>query len=108
MFTSLGFQLFYWSVWKLALAGSELALLANLSAFTLASRQTRGYVGSREGLFMNRLITIAAGMGVFFIPSPLARLAGIVVGTWTGWLALLGSTIRTRGSRETLVEGESR
>lgn len=108
VFTSLGFQLFYWSVWKLALAGSEIALLANLSAFTLSYKATRGYVGSREVLFMNRLITVAAGMGVYFVPSPVVRLAGIVVGTWTGWLALFGNTIRTKGSRETLVEGESK
>jgi len=107
VFTSLGFQLFYWSVWKLALAGSELALLANLSAFTLSSKGTRGYVGSKGGLFTNRLIMIAAGMGVYFIPSPVIRLAGIIVGTWTGWLAVFGNTIRTKGSRETLVEGES-
>lgn len=57
---------------------------------------------------MHRVIAIVAGMGVFFIPSPFARLVGAVVGTWTGWLALFGNSIRLRGSREMLAEGESK
>ena len=107
VFTSLGFQLFYWSVWKLALAVSELALLANLSGFTLSSRRVRSYARSREGLFTHRAITVVAGMGVYFIPSPFARLVGAVVGTWCGWMAVFGDFARLKGSPEMLAEGES-
>lgn len=49
---------------------------------------------------------VVAGMGCYFIPSPLARLVGIFVGTWHGWLALFGNLTRLKGSREVLAEGQ--
>lgn len=50
---------------------------------------------------------VVAGMGCFFIPSPAARLIGISIGTWTGWLAQYGNWIRLKGSVETVAEGQS-
>lgn len=55
----------------------------------------------------NRTITIVAGLGCYFIPSPLARLVGISVGTWYGWLAVFGDLLRLKGSSEVVVESQS-
>ncbi|ORY35803.1 Frag1/DRAM/Sfk1 family-domain-containing protein [Naematelia encephala] len=106
VFTSLGFQLFYWSVWKLALAGSELALLANLSAFTLSSPTALSYVTSRRGMLIHRTIMVLAGMASYCIPSVAARLIGVSIGTWVGWLSLYGNWSRLKGSQEMIAESK--
>ncbi|KAL7421582.1 Protein cwh43 [Cryptotrichosporon argae] len=64
VFTSLGLQLFYWSVWKLALSGSELALLANFTPYALANRRYRSFSTSRAGLVTHRVVMVAAGMAL--------------------------------------------
>ncbi|KAK8853309.1 hypothetical protein IAR55_004013 [Kwoniella newhampshirensis] len=101
VFTSLGFQLFYWSVWKL-----ELALVANLSGYTLASASSYAYVTSQKGLLTHRALLVLCGMGCYFFPWPAARLLGVSLGTWTGWLSLFGTWARLRGSEEVLAEGQ--
>ncbi|ORX35356.1 Frag1/DRAM/Sfk1 family-domain-containing protein [Kockovaella imperatae] len=107
VFTSLTFQLFYWSVWKLALAGSELALLANLSGYTMAWTSGRRFATSKGGLLTHRIIMVVAGMGCYFIPSVSVRLFCISLGTWTGWLAQFGNWYRLRGSLEMIAEGQT-
>ncbi|WRT70118.1 uncharacterized protein IL334_007112 [Kwoniella shivajii] len=106
VFTSLGFQLFYWSIWKLALAGSELALLANLSGFLLSNKTAYRYITSRSGLLHHRAVAVICGMGCYLFPWPAVRLVGVSVGTWTGWLALFGSWARLKGSEEMIAEAQ--
>jgi hypothetical protein len=106
VFTSLVFQLFYWSVWELALAGSELALLANLSPLLLDNRSFRAEISNQRGVTILRGVTVFAGMGVFAAPLPILRLVGIVAGTGAGWLAVLDPLRRARGSEEARAEGK--
>jgi hypothetical protein len=116
VFTSLGLQLFYWSVWKLgeyttahslmaALSGSELALLANLSPYILLSTSCRRYFTSKEGLLHTRAVMVAFGLGCYFA-TPTVRLLGVSIGTSAGWLALAGNWARLKGSKEMLAEGK--
>ncbi|WWC64717.1 uncharacterized protein I303_107328 [Kwoniella dejecticola CBS 10117] len=104
IFTSLGLQLFYWSIWKLALAGSELALLSNLSGFLFSYRSSYRFNTSKNGLLANRICSIVFGMGFYIFPWPAARLVGISIGTWTGWAALFGNWARLKGSEEMIAE----
>ncbi|WVQ84587.1 hypothetical protein IAT38_006741 [Cryptococcus sp. DSM 104549] len=106
VFTSLGFQLFYWSVWKLALAGSELALIANLAGYVFASKSLSRFATSRSGHVTHRTLTVIFGMGCYFFPWPAARLLGVFVGTWAGWSALFGTWVRLKGSEEMVAEGQ--
>ncbi|WWC91829.1 uncharacterized protein L201_006776 [Kwoniella dendrophila CBS 6074] len=106
IFTSLGLQLFYWSIWQLALAGSEAALVANLSGFMLSSVSAYRYVTSRQGLLTHRVMAVIFGMGFYIFPWPEARLVGVSIGTWTGWLALFGNWARLKGSEEMVAEGQ--
>lgn len=90
-----------------ALAGPELALLANFSGYVLARPSSLEYVTSRHGLTTHRALTVVGGMGCYLLPSPALRLVGVSIGTWTGWLALFGNWARMKGSREMLAEGRS-
>ena len=90
-----------------ALAGSEAALIGNLSAFALAYKSQRVYTTSRNGLWTHRFLTIVLGMGCYIIPLPSARLICITVATWTGWLALYGDWIRLKGSPELITDAQS-
>nr|XP_019001310.1 calcofluor white hypersensitive protein [Kwoniella mangroviensis CBS 8507]OCF64771.1 calcofluor white hypersensitive protein [Kwoniella mangroviensis CBS 8507] len=106
VFTSLGLQLFYWSIWKLALAGSELALLANLSGFTFSMRNTYEFCTSKQGLLTHRIMTVVFGMGFYIFPWPIVRLVGIFIGVWTGWQVLFATWERLKGSEEIVAEGQ--
>ncbi|RXK35959.1 hypothetical protein M231_06782 [Tremella mesenterica] len=106
VFTSLGFQLFYWSVWKLALSGSELALLANLSPFFLVNNSIRELVTSRRGQFYLRSATVIFGMGCYCIPIVAARLLFVSLGTASGWLVIAGSLSRLDGNAEAQIEAK--
>ncbi|OWZ55107.1 calcofluor white hypersensitive protein [Cryptococcus neoformans 125.91] len=106
VFTGLGFQLFYWSVWKLALAGSEFALAANLAGYLFAFKSAHRYLISRDGQITHRIVTIICGMGCYFFPWPAARLLGVTFGTWAGWSAMFGTWTRVKGSQEMIAEGQ--
>ncbi|WWD19737.1 hypothetical protein CI109_104201 [Kwoniella shandongensis] len=96
IFTSLGFQLFYWSVWK----------LANLSSYVMATTTGYNFITSLHGLRVHRIMMVVFGMGCYFFPWPAARLVGVSIGTWTGWQSLSGTWARLRGSEEMLAEGQ--
>ncbi|WVR00084.1 hypothetical protein IAU59_007226 [Kwoniella sp. CBS 9459] len=93
IFTGLGFQLFYWSVWKLG--------------FLLSNRSAYRYVTSRNGLITHRIVAVVFGMAFYVFPWPEARLVGVSLGTWTAWLALFGNWARLKGSEEMLAEGQN-
>jgi hypothetical protein len=92
---------------RVALAGSELALLANLIGYSLTYPSVRQFAVSREGLLRNRIITIVAGMGCYWIPVVGVRLLGISIGTSAGWMTVFGNWMRLKGNQEMLAEGKS-
>ena len=49
---------------------------------------------------------VAGGMASWILPNPFSRLLAVSIGTWTGWLALLGNWTRLKGSREMIAEGQ--
>lgn len=89
-----------------ALAGSELALLANLSPIFLANREFRHWVQTRNGLVWLRSLTVVFGLGCHAAPLPILRLVGVVIGTGAGWLAVLSPLIRIRGGHEARAEAQ--
>lgn len=89
-----------------ALAGSELALLANLSPILLANRNIRIWTQSRSGLIWLRSSTAIFGLGCYAAPLPILRLVGVVIGTGTGWLAVLSPLMRIKGGREARAEAQ--
>jgi hypothetical protein len=93
---------------SIALAGSELALVSNLSAYTLSTPWIYHYVTSRNGLFANRTAMVLGGMASWILPNPFSRLLAVSIGTWTGWLALLGNWAKLKGSKEMIAEGQSK
>lgn len=90
----------------LALAGSELALVSNLSAYTMSTPWILYFVTSRRGLFANRVAMVLGGMASWILPNPFSRLLAVSIGTWCGWLALLGNWTRLKGSKEMIAEGQ--
>jgi hypothetical protein len=89
-----------------ALAGSELALVANLSAYTLSTPWVLHFVTSKRGLFWNRVAMVIGGMASWILPNPFSRLLAVSIGTWCGWLALFGNWARLKGSKEMIAEGQ--
>jgi len=89
-----------------ALAGSELALVANLSAYTLSTPWVLHFVTSKRGLFWNRVAMVIGGMASWVLPNPFSRLLAVSIGTWCGWLALFGNWARLKGSKEMIAEGQ--
>ncbi|KAH9481549.1 Protein cwh43 [Psilocybe cubensis] len=83
LFTSLIPTLFYFSVWKLGIAGHELALLSVLSPLLL-SLQTNlvpsvlAYARSRKGQGTLQLISLI-GVVAYLVPSPGGRLGLVAV-----------------------------
>jgi hypothetical protein len=90
----------------IALAGSELALVANLSAYTLSTPWVLHFVTSKRGLFWNRVAMVVGGMASWILPNPFSRLLAVSIGTWCGWLALFGNWARLKGSKEMIAEGQ--
>ncbi|TXT15669.1 hypothetical protein VHUM_00172 [Vanrija humicola] len=106
VFTSVSVQLFYWSVWKLALSGSELAIFINLAPFALGRPWFRAYATSKEGLFFHRSLLYVVGLGTYALPSVGARYLCVLIGMWGGWIALTADSYRLRGSPEMLAQGK--
>lgn len=94
IFTSLITTLFYFSVWQLALSGSELSLLVLLSPALLGIRPLRTWALTRSGQVTLRAVAILTGLGSYALKSPMQRLivvnfANVVllVGQTTDWSA---------------------
>ncbi|KAG1725361.1 uncharacterized protein EDB91DRAFT_1239861 [Suillus paluster] len=74
IFTSLLTTLFYFSVWELALSGSELSLLVLLSPVLLGIRPLHSWALTRSGQVTLRAVAILTGLGSYALNSPLHRL----------------------------------
>jgi len=66
--------LFYFSVWELAISGSELSLLVLLSPVLLGIRSLRTWVLTRSGQIALRAVAILTGLGSYALRNPLHRL----------------------------------
>lgn len=66
--------LFYFSVWELALSGSELSLLVLLSPMLLGIRPLYTWALMRSGQVTLRAVAILTGLGSYALSSPLYRL----------------------------------
>lgn len=74
IFTSLTPTLFYFSVWELALTGSELSLLATLSPIVLGIPYLLSMFSSRAGRTTLYVLTLT-GLAAYLLDSPVYRLA---------------------------------
>lgn len=107
IFTSVSVQLFYWSVWSLALTGSELAIFINVQPFMFNYASSREWYTSRQGIFTNRTLLYVLGLGCYALPVNSARFLCALYACWCGWAAFLGDSIRLRGSPEAYANGKS-
>ncbi|QRW03702.1 Frag1 domain-containing protein [Ceratobasidium sp. AG-Ba] len=73
VYTSLSITLFYFSVWELAISGSELAVLSTLSPLLLGIAPFRRAVSSHSGRCVTRACVLL-GMASYALQSPLQRL----------------------------------
>lgn len=73
IFTSLIPTLFYFSVWELAIAGSELALFSTLSPIWLSIPTILNWAHTRGGQTIMRLLSFT-GVAAYVLQSPLHRL----------------------------------
>lgn len=93
MFTSLTPTLFYFSVWELGIAGSELSLLSTLSPIILAIPGLFDIASSRNGRTVLHCLTLS-GLLAYLLKSPLYRLLAVAfanamlcIGLTTDWCA---------------------
>ncbi|KAJ9092428.1 hypothetical protein QFC21_006810 [Naganishia friedmannii] len=98
IFTDLGLTLFYFSVWELALSGSELALLATLSPYLLCIPLISRFATSRRGQNVLRAAVLLAGMGAWALPGPTSKLFVIAFANVGLWMLVSATLARLRGS----------
>lgn len=84
LLTALPTTLFYFSVWKLALAGPEFSSLATLSPLLLASPHILSFSRSRYGRAIFSAVGAVAGIGLWKAESVWTRLGGVVLGVMAG------------------------
>ncbi|GHJ86982.1 hypothetical protein NliqN6_3384 [Naganishia liquefaciens] len=104
IFTDLALSLFYFSVWELALSGSELALLATITPYILTHSRASRFATSRVGQTVLRTVAIALGMCAYALPGPASRLIGVSVANGALWMGLSGGLMRLGGSVDSEVE----
>lgn len=105
VFTGVSVQLFYWSVWSLALTGSELGITINLIPYLFSKPSYRAMMTSRQGVFWNRTLLYVFGLGCWAIPSVAARFFCVLGAMACGWNALTADQLRMRGSPEASAQG---
>lgn len=76
VFTSLTVTLFYFSVWELGIAGSELSLLSTLSPILLGIPIFRDIVSSTVGRTILHVLALASPLA-YLSKSPLYRLFAV-------------------------------
>ena len=73
VFTSLAPTFFYFSIWKLAIAGPEASLLCTLSPILLGIPSIRLFLTSRRGRIASHLLSLL-GLAAYRLDDPLHRL----------------------------------
>ena len=79
MFTSLAPTLFYFSIWKLAIAGPEASLLCTLSPVLLGIPSVHHLLTSRRGRITSHLLSLV-GLAAYRFDDPLCRLWLVNIG----------------------------
>lgn len=82
--TALPTTLFYFSVWKLALAGPEFSTLATLAPCVLGFPAVLNFARSKYGRAFLSAVGAVAGIGCWRAESVWTRLGGVVVGVMAG------------------------
>ncbi|KAG1821921.1 Frag1/DRAM/Sfk1 family-domain-containing protein [Suillus subaureus] len=90
IFTSLITTLFYFSVWQLALSGSELSLLCLLSPALSGIRPLRTWALTRSGRVTLKAVAILTGLGSYILNSPMRRLFMV---NFANVVLLIGQTV---------------
>ena len=88
VFTSLIPTLFYFSVWQLGVAGSELALVSTLSPILLGILHAMDLTSSRPGRTLLYALTMAGPLA-YLLKSPAYRLFAVAfanVASCVGWV----------------------
>lgn len=80
LLTALPVTLFYFSIWKLALAGPELSSLATLAPLLLGFAPVRSFAHSHGGRAALAGVAGVIGLGLWWAESMWIRLGAIVVG----------------------------
>ncbi|KAI0059171.1 hypothetical protein BV25DRAFT_1860733 [Artomyces pyxidatus] len=78
--TSLPVTLFYFSVWKLALAGPEFSVLATLTPFLLGVPTVLSFSQTRSGRAALVGVAGGIGLGMWWVESMWGRLAAVMLG----------------------------
>ncbi|EIN04946.1 hypothetical protein PUNSTDRAFT_92401 [Punctularia strigosozonata HHB-11173 SS5] len=100
IYTSLVPTLFYFSIWELAIAGSEIALLSCLSPVILGIPGALPWAASRDGQTTLRALSLV-GLAVYVVNSPLGRLFGVA---FANICLFVGQAAEWTGTGEKSVE----
>lgn len=82
LLTALPVTLFYFSVWKLALAGPEFATLTTLSPFLLGFTSVLSFATSRAGRTALAGAAGTIGLGLWWAENMWVRLAAVMFGVF--------------------------
>ena len=115
IFTSLAPTLFYFSIWELGIAGSELSLLSILSPCLLGFSSFRQWCQTRSGRVVLHMLSLSA-LFAYALPKPQHRLllvaAGnifLCIGAVIDWSGASGTSVEYQATRASLpVHGLSR
>ncbi|KZV62680.1 hypothetical protein PENSPDRAFT_657945 [Peniophora sp. CONT] len=102
LITALPVSLFYFSIWKLALAGPEFTTLATLSPLLLAIPAVRRWVGTTHAQTSLSAFALMC-LGVYRSESVVARLLAVAAGTTATCLRLAGEWDSLRAGYHALV-----
>lgn len=105
IFTQMGLQLFYFSVWDLALSGSEAALFSTISPYLLAIPAVSRFVTSRRGSSILSGLSLLIGLSAYKYARPSRRLFGCIISNIFLWLDLAGRLDRLKGGKAASIEG---
>ncbi|KAH9018476.1 Frag1/DRAM/Sfk1 family-domain-containing protein [Lactarius pseudohatsudake] len=82
LLTGLPVTLFYFSIWKLALAGPEFSALATLSPLLLGFAPVRSFANSRAGRTALAGTAGVFGLGLWWVESMWIRLGAAIIGVF--------------------------
>lgn len=90
---------------KIALSGSELALLATLSPWFLTYPSVSRFSTSRRGTLILRALSLVFGLGAYKLPLPSLRLLAVVLGNVFAWMEVAATSKRLKGGDAARLEG---
>ncbi|KAF7773286.1 hypothetical protein Agabi119p4_5453 [Agaricus bisporus var. burnettii] len=104
LFTALIPTLFYFSIWELGLAGTELALFSVLSPFLLAHSSISAFAESQTGQVVLQGLSLS-GLLAYLLKEPLARLLLVAPAVQLATLAATAKWTEADGSYQAIIFG---